>query len=139
MTGTEMQDPIRIPDSAKPAVGQTASRAIDPEDPDVVPVALTAFVAAARYAHAAISVNGYYTARIAVAAIEDVVAALVRITAQVAPYAGDVSTPSGKVLTHAESLLVEARAGLSDARHHLYLDEESDAQPEILEGQPLPV
>jgi hypothetical protein len=49
---TGLQDPAPIPDSAIPAAGRTAPGAIDAEDPEVVPGVLTAFVAAARQAHA---------------------------------------------------------------------------------------
>jgi hypothetical protein len=102
--------------------------AIDPEDPEVVPGVLTAFVAAARQAHAAINVNSHYPARVAVGAIEDVVAVLVRIATSVGSYADDYSSMAGTAMARAESLLTEARTELSDARHHLFLDEDSAMQ-----------
>jgi hypothetical protein len=128
VTGTALENPTPIPDSAAPAAGRTAPDAIDAEDPEVVPAALTTLVAAARHAHAAINVNAHYPARVAVGAIEDVVAALVRITANVGPYAGDLSPAGGKAMTRAEELLVEARTELSDARHHLCLDEDASVE-----------
>jgi len=140
VSSTELKDLTPIPDSAiHTAVrlqGPTVSEAIDSEDPEVVPAALASFVAAARQAHAAISVNACYPARVAVGAVEDVVAALVRITTNVAPYAGDFSSKGGKAMTRAEALLVEARTELSDARHHLCLDEDSAVEAAVSGGQP---
>ena len=135
MLSTGLQDPAPIPDSAIPAAGRTAPWAIDAEDPEVVPGALTAFVAAARQAYGAINVNGHYPARVAVAAIEDVVAVLVRMTRNVGFYAGDFSSAGGKAMTRAEALLAEARTELSDARHHLFLDEDPAVETAISTGQ----
>ena len=135
MLSTGLPDPEPTLDSAISAAGRTVPGAIDPEDPEVVPGALTAFVAAARRAHAAIDVNGSYPARVAVGAIEDVVAVLVRIATNVGPYAGDCSTKGGTAMDRAESLLTEARIELSDARHHLFLDEDSAVETAASAGE----
>jgi len=139
VSSTELKDPRSKPDSANPTKmglqSPTALVAIDSEDPEVVPAALTSFVAAARHAHAAITVNGHYPPLVAVEAVEDVVAALARITTNVAPYAGDFSSKGGKAMTRAEALLVEARTELSDARHHLCLDEDWAMEAAVSAGQ----
>lgn len=135
MLSTGLKDPAAVPDSAVP-VGRTAPWVVDAEDPEVVPSTLTALVTAARRTYGAINVNGYYPARVAVAAIEDVVAVLVRITTRVVPYAGDLSESGGKAMTRAEALLAEARTELSDARHHLFLDEDPAVEPATSPEQP---
>lgn len=135
MLTTGPQDPAPIPDSAISAAGRTAPWVVDAEDPEVVPGALTAFVVAARRAYGAINVNGNYPARDAVAAVEDVVAALVRITKNVGPYAGDFSSAGGKAMTRAEALLAEARTELSAARHDLFLDEDPAVETAISRDQ----
>jgi hypothetical protein len=96
---------------------------IDPEDERVVGAALTALVAAARHAHAAIDGNGIYPAQAAVEAVEDVVAALARITTGVTAYAGDYSKLAEKHLGRVADLLGEARSELGSARSQLPMDE----------------
>jgi hypothetical protein len=110
-------------DPAPDAVG------IDPEDTEVVPVALTGLVESARSAYHAMRANGCYPAVVAVGAVEDTVATLARISTHVEPYVGDCSDRGGKAIMRASDLLGQARAALSDARHHLALDDA--AVPEL--------
>ncbi|MEV6489496.1 hypothetical protein AB0M20_12825 [Actinoplanes sp. NPDC051633] len=132
MNTVQLQNPPPEPDAAVSAAMPEADLAgpegIDMEDPNVVPAALAAFVAAAGHAHTAVAASGHYRAIVAVEAIEDVAAALVKITTHVTPYAGDLSRKAGTAMARAEELLAQARTGFSDARHHLRLDQNSPVE-----------
>ena len=99
---------------------------IDTEDPELVPSTLTAFVAAARPALAAITVNASYPALVAVTALEDVMAATAEITKMVTPYVGDLSVQGGRAMTRTEELLANVRVELNTARHQLHVDDDSE-------------
>jgi hypothetical protein len=115
--------PERYASDAPPAQG-TVTRAggIDPDDPEVVPAALTGLVHATWYACRAIAANGSYEPKAAVAALEDTVAALAQLCSSIGPYVGDYSEPGERVLARAGQRLTEARADLGKARHHVMLD-----------------
>jgi hypothetical protein len=126
---TESASPLPRPDSPEPTVAgagldvTSGMDGIDPEDTEVVPATLTGMVTSARTTYRVMRANACYPAIMAVAAVEDTVAALARISSDLELYAGDCSDQGGKAVVRAGELLGQARSALSDARHHLALDD----------------
>jgi len=112
--------PERYDNGASPAQGPLGG--IDREDPEVVPAALRGLLEAAWHACRAVAANGCYEPSAPVAALEDIVAALVQLVSGVSGYVGDHSTRGEGILERAGQRLAEARADLGQARHHVMLD-----------------
>ena len=124
-------DPTDSGAGVNPASGECG---IDPEDTEVMPVALRGMVMSARTTYRAMQANACYPAIMAVGAVEDTVATLARISSHLEYYVGDYSGEGGKAVVRASDLLGQARSVLSDARHHLALDdtdEPEQAQPKV--------
>jgi hypothetical protein len=123
MTENESMDPMALQGQRSDAVAvpeaAPVTDAIDPGDEQVVPAALAALVAAAQDARAAVVGNGMYPAQVAVAAVEEVVAALAPMTRDFEAYAGDYSKLAEKHLVRVTGLLNDARADLGHARSQL--------------------
>ena len=131
-----MTDLVSPPPPTDPTVGLDLASGpvgIDPDDPEVVPAALTGMVTSVRATYRAMQANGCYPPIMAVGAVEDTVATLARISSGLKFYVGDFSGEGGKAVVRATELLGQARSVLSDARHHLANDDTDEPEPARLD------